>query len=375
MTDQPVELDTYDHQHLLTQVEWDLVVERAEELHTERFAEPGGGAGDLDPMGVAPKYVTYPNSPYDKSGTLTKAQVYVIHTGETPLRVGYAQSLTEWADGDSYNPRVSWHRFVDPGTVALWIPLSESAWHAQGINGLSRGYEQSGYASYTREQWLSPDGMRQLDILAQQVVKDGLPASGIRVLTDSQLRAIHSGDRSIYGLASHAVISRLFGANNRTDPGKGWPWDVFLQWVDHYHPGTGSTPPPTVPPPTPSVPLDLDGKFGPSTTRRLQRVFGTQVDSIVSNQTYSIRDDNPGLAARANWRWNTTRDGSSLIRAMQRRLAKRGHYSGTIDGLAGPMFWRGFSADLALPWDGNIDEPDPAIRKMQQLLNEGKYKP
>ena len=360
--------------HLIIQSQWDLIVERAEQLYLERVAEGGGGAGDLDPMGLTPVYKNYPNSPYDKSSALTKAQVHVIHTAECPLRVGYAASMTEWADGDSYNPRVSWQRFVDPATVARFIPLNEAGWHAQGFNAFSTGYEQSGYASYSRAQWLSPDGLRQIDLLAQEIVKNGLPASGIRILTESQLKAIKAGDRSIYGLASHAVISKLFGGNNRTDPGSSYPWDILLDWIDFYHPDTGTVTPPTPPKPVPVPPLAEDGKWGEATTRKLQRVFGTKVDGEVSNQTYSIRDANPGLKARTAWEFNGSRDGSGLIRAMQRWLKAKGLYAGTIDGLAGPMFWRGFYKNLGVTWDGNIDNPDPAIKKMQYRLNRGTYK-
>ena len=361
--------------HYLPQEEWDAVVARAEEIHAERFAEPGGGAGDLDPMGVTPRYVNFPNSPNDKSSRLIKAQVHVIHTAECPLRVGYAASMSEWADGDSYNPRVSWQRFVDPATVARFIPLSEAAWHASGFNAYTCGYEQSGYASYSRSQWLSPDGMRQIDLLAQEIVKNGLPASGIRILSDSQLRAIKAGDRSIYGLASHAVVSRLFGGNNRTDPGAGYPWDVLLDWIRHYHPDVENAPAPKPPAPTPVAKLDEDGKWGPATSRKLQRLFGTKVDGIVSNQPVYMRDRNPGLKARGSaWEWNNNLYGSSLIKAMQRWLKGKGRYSGLIDGRAGPMFWRGIYSSVGVAWDGNIDNPDPAIKVMQRELNNGTFK-
>lgn len=373
MTADPIDL--LEDTHELTPEEFDAVQVRAEEVYAERFeGVSGGGAGDLDPIGVTPVYKNYPNSPNDKSSALVKAQVHTIHTAECPLRVGYAASMTEWADGDSYNPRVSWQRFVDPATIARFIPLTEAAWHASGFNAFTCGYEQSGYASYSRAQWLSPDGMRQIDLLAHEIVTNGLPVSGIRILTDSQLRAIKNGDRSIYGLASHATISRLFGANNRTDPGAGYPWDVLLSWIDYYHPGTSNSTPPKPPAPAPIVKLVEDGKWGPATTRKLQRVFGTKVDGEVSNQPYATRDKNPGLKASASWEWNNNLYGSSLIKAMQRWMKTKGRYSGKIDGRTGPLFLAGLYKSVGLAFDGNIDYPDPAVARMQAELNAGKFK-
>ncbi len=237
-----------DWDHYLDPDEWQRVTARADEVRDLRYRELPNltGARTLVAPTLTPKYIDFPNSPNDKSSTLVRKQLYVVHTAECPLAVGYAQSLTEWADGDSYNPRVSWHRFVDPATVARFIKTSEAAWHAKGANSISIGYEQSGYASYDRAKWLTAQGQAQISLLAQQMVIDGLPTSAIRRLTTAQVKAILNGtDKTTVGICSHAQISDALGLGTRTDPGAGWPWDVFISWVDHFHPGTASTPPPS----------------------------------------------------------------------------------------------------------------------------------
>jgi hypothetical protein len=377
MTETPVlDADAQHDDHYLPQEAWDEIVARANEIYVERGLEGPVGGADYVPPAVEPIVKQYPNSPNDKSSTLVivPAQLYAVHTGETPLRVGYASSLTEWADGDTYTPRVSWRAFVDPATVCLFIPRTEAAWHAAGGNTVSLGYEQSGYASYSRAQWLSPDGSRQIDLLGEQMVKDGLRVEDRRWLSDAQVKAILTrADKTTRGLCTHEQISRLTGRSSRTDPGAGYPKDVLQQAIAYHQ---GDTPDPVpVPPPTPTL-LVEDGKWGAATTSKLQRVFGTQVDGEVSNQTYSIRDTvgNPGLKNRAAWEFNATGNGSGLIRAMQTWLKAQGRYSYTVDGLAGPGFWKGLSGNLGLTWDGNVDDPDPAVKKMQYRLNRGTFK-
>jgi len=184
----------------------------------------------MNPPGQPMKRLNFSNT-YGKTSNKTRQQLWVIHTGETPLDHGYAASLTRWA-AKSGDPYVSWHRFVDPSLVVTWIPLSKGAWHATWANGISIGYEQSGYAKFTRDTWMSAKGKAQMDLLAQQIVDDGIPKDAVRWLSTSEVNAVKAGNRSIKGLCTHAQIDPA----NRYDPGKGYPKDVLLDWIKHYHP-------------------------------------------------------------------------------------------------------------------------------------------
>jgi N-acetyl-anhydromuramyl-L-alanine amidase AmpD len=138
---------------------------------------------------------------------------------------------------------------------------------------------------------VTPDGLRQIDLLGEQIVKDGIPVDGMRRLTDAQVLAIlEKRDRTTVGLASHEQVSRLSGRSSRTDPGKGYPWDILLAAIDYHHPGTPTT---TTPTQAPLVPYP-----------------GHQhhIDS---------RDDHH-------------------VEQIQKRLKQLGHYTGPIDESFGP---------------------------------------
>lgn len=221
-----------DWDHYLSDDEWRAVSKRADEIAVARGFGVSPTARALVAPVVTVKYADYPNSPNDKSGTLRRRQLWVVHTAECPLKVGYAQSMTEWADGDTYTPRVSWHRFVDPATVARFIPLGEAAWHATWANPFSIGYEQSGYARFVRADWLTPLGLAQISNLARQMVVDGIPAAAARRLSNDDVNAVKGGNTTITGLCSHAQIN----PDTRTDPGAGYPWDVLVDFIWQYHP-------------------------------------------------------------------------------------------------------------------------------------------
>lgn len=128
---------------------------------------------------------------------------------------------------------------------------------------------------------------------------------------------------------------------------------------------------PVKPPSNPSVPgkLVVDGRWGSATTRKMQRELGALVDGIVSSQSRAWAPHNPGLTT--GWQWVADPAGSRMITAHQQLLKGRGYYAGKIDGLAGPMYFRGLQADLGATVDGEIWNPSAAVRKLQTRLNGG----
>lgn len=129
---------------------------------------------------------------------------------------------------------------------------------------------------------------------------------------------------------------------------------------------------PVTPPSSPSVPakLTVDGRWGSATTRKMQDILDTKVDGIVSSQARAWAPHNPGLTT--GWQWVSDPSGSRMITAHQRLLKGRGHYAGKLDGLAGPMYFRGLQADLGTTVDGEIWNPSAAVRKLQTRLNTGR---
>ncbi len=132
---------------------------------------------------------------------------------------------------------------------------------------------------------------------------------------------------------------------------------------------------PIIPPSKPTVPTELtvDGRWGSSTTRKMQAELGTTVDGIVSSQSRTWSADNPGLTT--GWQFVSPADaeGSRMIRAHQTLLQDRGRYLGKIDSLAGPKYFTGLQADLRMDVrDGEIWNPSATVRKLQERLNTGK---
>lgn len=95
--------------------------------------------------------------------------------------------------------------------------------------------------------------------------------------------------------------------------------------------------------------IKVDGKWGPATTKKAQKVFGTKVDGIVSNQPYTNRQYLPN-AYTASWEFKTERYdyGSSLIRAIQTKIGA------TVDGYFGPKSVKKFQQFLGVKIDGSM---------------------
>jgi len=228
MTEQPY----VDPGHRVPDDEWAKVVARATEIREQTQADAQGGASsgiapvlDMTGKGIASRKY------FPVSGVPT--QLLVLHSAECPLAGGYAQSLTEWA-ASVYpaDPIASWQRFIDPLVRLRFIPDDLGAWHASEANPLSIGWEQAGYARYSRDQWLTPDGLTQMESLAfdmaEVAVRDGIPA---RWLSDQEVRAVlDGGNRSIKGFCFHRQID----PETRTDPGGGYPADLLMQRIQFY---------------------------------------------------------------------------------------------------------------------------------------------
>lgn len=111
--------------------------------------------------------------------------------------------------------------------------------------------------------------------------------------------------------------------------------------------------------------LTVDGWWGPKTTRRLQQIFGTTVDGVVSNQFSCYKAQNPGLDS--GWEWESNPSGySPLIKAIQKKVGA------TRDGHIGPKTIKAIQKWLGCTQDGVFSGPSPCIKKLQQWINKQK---
>lgn len=85
----------------------------------------------------------------------------------------------------------------------------------------------------------------------------------------------------------------------------------------------------------PKEQIVVDGLWGCDCTRKSQKVYGTSIDGIISNQLYSCRSYLVNCMA-VSWEFeNVARGGSAFIKAVQRDLKAKGYYTGEIDGYCG----------------------------------------
>lgn len=81
------------------------------------------------------------------------------------------------------------------------------------------------------------------------------------------------------------------------------------------------------PQPTPTDKVNVDGEWGTSTTKLLQKIFKTEVDGIISNQDSDCRkyclNCVPYGLPYGSWVWNDSSGYSPLIAAIQKKVGAR----------------------------------------------------
>jgi hypothetical protein len=179
---------------------------------------------------VAPVINLFSNKHSGVSGMTT--QLFCQHSGETPLRGGYAKSLTQANNADP-TWFASWPSFVDPIARVRQIAWPNTAWTQGYANPFTVGLECAGYAHYSKAQWLTAAGKKQLENLAhewvfywktEQKYGNEIP---LRWLSDAEVRKVMNGDRKIKGFCTHAQIDPA----SRTDPGPNFPYTELMDRI------------------------------------------------------------------------------------------------------------------------------------------------
>lgn len=125
-----------------------------------------------------------------------------------------------------------------------------------------------------------------------------------------------------------------------------------------------SNPNPAPSTPDPSSKIPEDGWWGPNTTRKAQKHFGTTLDGVISGQDRGdMRRVNRGGLQYDTWSIGS--GGSQLIRAIQRYIGAN------PDGYFGIDSCRKFQAKMGTTVDGYISGPSDAVREFQHRLNNG----
>jgi len=156
------------------------------------------------------------------SGSRPKEAVIwvVIHTTEGDTAEGAAVWFTNPAS------KGSTHLIVDNDECFRTLPNSAIPWGAEGANYCGFHIEQAGHASWSRATWLKHD-----NTIRRAAFKTALHANlfgiPLRWVGPTSLRLKRKG------VTTHADCTKAFGGNH-TDPGAGYPKDVFLRYAKEY---------------------------------------------------------------------------------------------------------------------------------------------
>lgn len=162
-------------------------------------------------------------SPNRSSRGSAKVRAVVIHTTEGSFLGSLGWML-------SPRSQVSAHYLVGAGSDAApgkpWTPVvrlvpeDEKSWTARSANPTTINYELAGYARRSRADWLTRDRL-QLETTAALVASDVLEY-GIPIKLGYP------------GILGHVHLKDYGFPNDHTDPGLGFPWDVFLAMVSDF---------------------------------------------------------------------------------------------------------------------------------------------
>ena len=116
-----------------------------------------------------------------------------------------------------------------------------------------------------------------------------------------------------------------------------------------------------------AVGLTVDGRWGSSTTERLQKIFGTTADGVISNQHREYKDSNPGLTSGWEWHAKPNGKGSQLIKALQKWA---GMPADSRDGEIGPATIKALQRKLGTTVDGKVSNPSQMVKALQKWANK-----
>lgn len=171
-----------------------------------------------------------------ENGSHTPKIQVVLHTTENGANTT-AENVANFQLGPQNTWKGAYHGLVDSRGVALRCNTDDQKVPAAGNASNTHGLHLSlvGYASWTREQWLEQEKMlrRAARVVADWSKKHGIPA---RQLTAKQVAA------KKWGITDHNGTRLAYGGTTHTDVGPGFPWDVFMSYVDENLNGENQAP-------------------------------------------------------------------------------------------------------------------------------------
>lgn len=169
---------------------------------------------------------------WPRSASCWPPSLGVVHDMEAPEGPLTAENCAKFFQNP--NSTGSAHVCVDENSAVRCVNDDHMAAGARGfpyrgrtVNDWALQVEHAGYARQSRAEWLDTSSTRTMDQGARVFADwcDDYLIPPFR-LTDTQIR------NGMHGLVGHGDVSRALGVvSGHTDPGPGFPWDVYLEMV------------------------------------------------------------------------------------------------------------------------------------------------
>lgn len=166
-----------------------------------------------------------------RQGRLERIALAVVHDMEWAEKTTTAEDCAHMFA--TMGRVASAHVCIDADSEVRCVEDRDTAFAAPRANARGLHAELAGFARQSREEWLDPYSMAVLTRAAGRFAVwcrvYNLP---VRKLTPAQVRA---GEKGICG---HWDVTLAFpGSGSHTDPGKDFPWDVFIPMVEDAYRG------------------------------------------------------------------------------------------------------------------------------------------
>lgn len=166
---------------------------------------------------------------FTPSAATRTVRLIVLHSMEAPEKGETAENVANFFR--TTTTKASAHLCIDNNSIVQCVLDNDIAFAAPGANADGVHLELAGFAKQTEAEWLDAYGVLLLEqaanAAAQYALKFDIP---VRRLTNAEL-----GDKNNKGFVSHSQVSEVFKKSTHTDPGKGFPWEFFLERVRHHH--------------------------------------------------------------------------------------------------------------------------------------------
>lgn len=174
-----------------------------------------------------------------------KNTLIVIHDMEYPETMQAAESVAAWFAGASA-PQASAHYCIDADSVVQCVRDEDVAWHTPGkigdyLNNFSLGLEHAGYAKQTATDWADEFSTAMLLRSAQLVATLCHTYS----IPPVRLSAADLKAGKLTGITGHADCTTATGSGTHWDPGPNFPWDWYIEQVQHFFGAAAPVAPPT----------------------------------------------------------------------------------------------------------------------------------